>query len=165
MESAEASSLRAHNPEVAGSNPAPATAKGVGNGAFRVSRPGPAGKTFAQLCRKAWPGRSGVHAMPSRCARSPWSSPRRGSVTLLRGFVTKSEVRPRDRGPLPGRVLSTSHRHPATCWRVARSRPLVGPCARHADPALDRRVIKVEAVTDGNCRAAAGAGGRAQRRP
>ena len=29
---------RAHNPEVAGSNPAPATAEGPGNGAFRVSR-------------------------------------------------------------------------------------------------------------------------------
>jgi mannose-6-phosphate isomerase-like protein (cupin superfamily) len=28
----------AHNPEVAGSNPAPATAKGPGNGAFRFSR-------------------------------------------------------------------------------------------------------------------------------
>src|SRR6185503_4019359 len=28
---------RAHNPEVAGSNPAPATARGAGNGAFRVS--------------------------------------------------------------------------------------------------------------------------------
>src|SRR5437867_5530272 len=27
----------AHNPEVAGSNPAPATAKGAGNGAFRFS--------------------------------------------------------------------------------------------------------------------------------
>jgi hypothetical protein len=26
----------AHNPEVAGSNPAPATAKGAGNGAFRL---------------------------------------------------------------------------------------------------------------------------------
>jgi hypothetical protein len=26
----------AHNPEVAGSNPAPATAKGAGNGAFRM---------------------------------------------------------------------------------------------------------------------------------
>src|SRR5919204_4090892 len=29
----------AHNPRVAGSNPAPATAKGPGNGAFRVSEP------------------------------------------------------------------------------------------------------------------------------
>src|SRR4029450_5863683 len=29
----------AHNPEVAGSNPAPATAKGAGNGAFRFSQP------------------------------------------------------------------------------------------------------------------------------
>jgi hypothetical protein len=27
----------AHNPEVAGSNPAPATAKGAGNGAFCVT--------------------------------------------------------------------------------------------------------------------------------
>jgi hypothetical protein len=39
----------AHNPEVAGSNPAPATGKGPGNGAFlffvRVIR----GETFAQL--------------------------------------------------------------------------------------------------------------------
>jgi hypothetical protein len=28
----------AHNPEVAGSNPAPATSKGPGNGAFRLMR-------------------------------------------------------------------------------------------------------------------------------
>jgi hypothetical protein len=33
----------AHNPEVAGSNPAPATAKGAGNGAFRMIVPGMAG--------------------------------------------------------------------------------------------------------------------------
>ncbi len=42
----------AHNPEVAGSNPAPATAKGAGNGAFRVSkcrrRPG----LLPKLCRQ-----------------------------------------------------------------------------------------------------------------
>src|SRR5262245_58692340 len=30
----------AHNPDVAGSNPAPATAKGAGNGAFRLARHG-----------------------------------------------------------------------------------------------------------------------------
>src|SRR5438067_9384901 len=42
---------RAHNPEVAGSNPAPATAKGAGNGAFgflrRALRPETFAPTFA----------------------------------------------------------------------------------------------------------------------
>src|SRR5205823_8988354 len=39
---------RAHNPEVAGSNPAPATSEGPGNGAFRFGRGLNALKTFAQ---------------------------------------------------------------------------------------------------------------------
>ncbi len=39
---------RAHNPEVAGSNPAPATAEGPGNGAFRFDRGLNALETFAQ---------------------------------------------------------------------------------------------------------------------
>src|SRR5215475_12255905 len=48
----------AHNPEVAGSNPAPATAKGAGNGAFRllseqaansVSRPMPQTRSMGEL--------------------------------------------------------------------------------------------------------------------
>jgi hypothetical protein len=39
---------RAHNPEVAGSNPAPATAEGPGNGAFRFCRSLNALETFAR---------------------------------------------------------------------------------------------------------------------
>jgi hypothetical protein len=45
----------AHKPEVAGSNPAPATVKGAGNGAFRVWRAKAAREAFAQLL----PGRLG----------------------------------------------------------------------------------------------------------
>ena len=39
--------VAAHNPEVAGSNPAPATAKGPGNGAFRFYRSLNVLETFA----------------------------------------------------------------------------------------------------------------------
>src|SRR5262245_56790082 len=47
-----------HNPEVAGSNPAPATQKGPGNGAFSCLGSCAGAKTFAQLCPRGrrWRG-------------------------------------------------------------------------------------------------------------
>src|SRR6266496_1125404 len=72
-----------HNPEVAGSNPAPATAKGAGNGAFRFAREPHA--PSSDTARGVYPATDWLSQSSKRVGAE-------GVVVELRGEVASVEV-------------------------------------------------------------------------
>jgi hypothetical protein len=103
--------LRAHNPKVAGSNPAPATGKGPGNGAFGLLMAVPSVETFAQL----WPTRR-------RIAAQPWIS-----ASSERHWLSRPSLASADGGVSPGSVCR------AVASAVGAEQSLLRRCSRGCD--------------------------------